>query len=143
MAQLQNLHALPIILAAVLAWIFGALYYGILGRKWAAAQGKTVEQFRVESAGKSTPARSAPLVLSFVAELIMASALSGIMFHIGIYTLRAGAFSGLMCWIGFVLTTIVVNYTFASRGLALTAIDAGHWLGVLVIIGSVLGWSGA
>ena len=54
MAQLQNLHALPIIVSAIAAWFFGAVYYGILGPKWMAAQGKTIEQCKAEHAGKST-----------------------------------------------------------------------------------------
>jgi len=78
MAQLQNLHALPIVLSAVAAWFFGAVYYGILGPKWMAAQGKTIEQCKAENAGKSTAAKITPFVLSFIAELVMASALSGI-----------------------------------------------------------------
>jgi uncharacterized membrane protein len=142
-AQLQNLHALAIVVATVAAWIFGAVYYGVLGRKWIEAQGKTIEQCKAENAGKSTAAKAMPFVLSFVAELLMASTLSGIMFHIGIYTERAGAFSGFMCWLGFVLTTVAVNNAYTFRKVTLTAIDSGHWLGVLVIIGAILGWFGA
>ncbi len=63
---------------------FGAVYYGILGPKWMEAQGKTIEQCKAENAGKSTAVKVTPFVLSFIAELVMASALSGIMFHIGI-----------------------------------------------------------
>ena len=143
MAQLQNLHALPIVAAAIAAWIFGAIYYGILGKTWLAAQGKTMEQVKVENAGRSTAAKTAPFVLSFIAEIVMAAALSGILFHIGIYGLWAGAFSGLMCWLGFVLTTIVVNNAYTFRRPLLTTIDSAHWLGVLVIIGAILGWWGA
>jgi hypothetical protein len=143
MAQLQNLHALPIILSAIAAWLFGAVYYGILCSRWMEAQGKTLEQGKAENAGKSTAAKVTPFVLSFVAELVMASALSGIMFHIGIYTIVAGMFSGFMCWLGFVLTTVAVNNAYTFRGLTLTAIDTGHWLGVLVIMGAILGWFGA
>ena len=143
MAQLQNLHALPIVAAAIAAWLFGALYYSVLGRQWLAAQGKTMDQCKAESAGRSTAAKAAPFVLSFVAGLAMASALSGILFHIGIYSVRAGAFSGLMCWLGFVLTTVAVNNAYTFRRWTLTAIDAGHWLGVLLIIGAILGGWGA
>jgi len=143
LAQLQNLHALPIVAAAIAAWIFGAIYYGILGKTWLAAQGKTMEQVKVENAGRSTAAKTAPFVLSFIAEIVMAAALSGILFHIGIYGLWAGAFSGLMCWLGFVLTTIVVNNAYTFRRPLLTTIDSAHWLGVLVIIGAILGWWGA
>ena len=84
MLQIQNLHALAIVVAAVAAWIFGAFYYSLLGRKWIEAQGKTIEQCKVENAGKSTAVKAAPFVLSFIAELMMAAALSGILFHIGI-----------------------------------------------------------
>ncbi len=143
MAQMQNLHFLAIVVAAVAAWIFGAIYYGTLGRKWIEAQGKTIDQCKAENSGRSTLAKTAPFVLSFIAELVMAAALSGIMFHIGIYTVRAGAFSGAMCWLGFVLTTIVVNNAYTFRKISLTAIDCGHWLGVLVIIGAILGWFGS
>jgi hypothetical protein len=143
MAQLQNLHALPIILAAVAAWVFGAVYYGMLGPKWMAAQGKTVDQCKAENADKSTAVKVTPFVVSFVAEIMMATALSGIMFHVGIYTIAAGVFSGFMCWLGFVLTTVAVNNAYTFRKLTLTAIDTGHWLGVLVIIGAILGWFGA
>lgn len=143
MAQLQNLHALPIVFSAIAAWIFGAIYYGALGRKWIEAQGKTIEQCKAENAGKSTAVKATPFVLSFIAEIMMAAALSGIMFHIGIYTVVAGVFSGFMCWLGFVLTTVAVNNAYAFRKVTLTVIDAGHWLGVLVIIGAILGWFGA
>ena len=142
MAQLQNLHALPIVAAAIAAWLFGALYYGVLGRQWMAAQGKTIDQCKAEGAGRSTAAKAAPFVLSFVAELAMAGALSGILFHIGIYSVRAGAFSGLMCWLGFVLTTVTINNAYQGRRWSLTAIDAGHWLIALIIIGAIVGWMG-
>ena len=142
MAQLQNLDWLPVIIAAIAAWIFGAAYYSVLCRAWVAAQGKTMEQMKADNAGKSITAKATPFILSFVAEIVMAIAMSGILFHIGIYGLGAGLFSGLMIWLGFVLTTIAVNNAYAFRSMTLTAIDAGHWLGVLLIIGGVLGWIG-
>ena len=142
MAQLQNLHVVPILLAAVAAWMFGAIYYGLLGRAWLAAQGKTMAQVKAEGATRSTAAKATPFVLSFIAEIVMASMLSGILFHVNIYGVRAGAFSAAMCWIGFVLTTVVVNNAYTFRRWTLTAIDAGHWLGVLLIMGMILGWWG-
>ena len=88
MAQLQNLHWLPVIVAAVAAWMFGAVYYSVLCRAWVAAQGKTMEQMKADNAGKSTAAKATPFVLSFIAEIVMAIAMSGILFHIGIYGAR-------------------------------------------------------
>src|SRR5262249_39055093 len=105
MAHLHNLNVLPIVVSAVAAWIFGAIYYGVLGPRWMAAQGKTIEQCKAENAGKSTAAKTTPFVLSFIAEIVMAITLSGIIFHVGVYTVRAGVISGAVCWLGFVLTT--------------------------------------
>jgi hypothetical protein len=131
-----------LLIAAAAAWIFGGIYYGVLGRAWIAAQGKTMETLKAENAGKSAATKSAPFVTSFIAEVVMAAVLSGILFHSGMTTVRAGVISGALCWLGFVLTTIVVNNAYAFRSLKLTAIDAGHWLGALVIIGAVVGWLG-
>jgi hypothetical protein len=128
--------------AAAAAWIFGAVWYGVLGKFWIAAQGETPDTLKVKNAGKSTAAKAAPFVISFIAEIVMAAALSGIMVHAGFNTPRQGAIAGALCWLGFVLTTILVNNAYGFRSLKLTAIDAGHWLGVLLIIGVVVGWIG-
>jgi hypothetical protein len=47
--------------------------------------------------------------------------------------------SGAFIWFGFMLTTMAVNNAFTGRKVMLTAIDAGHWLGVMLIIGAILG----
>ena len=54
----------------------------------------------------------------------------------------AGVISGALAWLGFVLTTIVVNNAYTFRRPLLTAIDSVHWLGVLVLMGTILGWLG-
>jgi len=80
--------------------------------------------------------------LAFVGKLIMAWALYGILLHLNMFTLRAGIVSGVLCWFGFVLTTMTVNNAFCGRKPMLTVIDSGAWLGAFVIIGAVLGWMG-
>jgi hypothetical protein len=52
---------------------------------------------------------------------------------------RGGMISALFLWAGFVMTTLVVNHRFQMARPALTLIDGGHWLGVLLIQGAVLG----
>lgn len=134
---------LAILLAAVAGWMFGALYYGLLGRYWIAALGKTMEAFKAEQAARTGRfSGQIPFILSFVAELVMAFVLSGIIVHVGIFSLRAGMISGALCWLGFVLTTVSVNYAYPGRRPMLTVIDAGHWLGVLLIMGAILGGMG-
>ena len=137
-----NVNFLAIGVAAIAAWIFGAVYYGMLGKIWVAALGTTMEAMKAQNANKSSAAKAAPFILSFVAEMIIAFVLWGIIFHVGIWSIRAGIISGVVCWFGFVLTTIATNNAYPGRKAALTVIDSGHWLGVLAIIGAVLGGFG-
>jgi hypothetical protein len=139
-AILSNLNFLAVLVAAVAAWLFGALWYTALSRPWMAAQGwRGKEDMPV----RSGLAAAAPFIISFVAELIMAAMLYGIVQHIGEVTVRRALFSAFFIWLGFVATTTIVNNAYPARPLLLTVIDAGHWLGVLLVMGVVLGLFGA
>ena len=130
---------LSILIAAVAAWLFGAVYYTAVSKPWLAAMGKTMEQCQAEQAAKSGLAKYAPFILAFVGEVIMAWALYGILVHLNTFTLRAGLISGALIWFGFVATTMAANNAFQGRKPMLTVIDAGHWLAVLLVIGAILG----
>lgn len=137
-----NVNFIAIAIATVAAWIFGAAYYGGLGKAWVAALGTSMDALKAQNAGKSGAAKAAPFVLSFIAELIMAYVLYGLLVHIGTFTVRAGIISGVICWFGFVLTTIATNNAYPGRKAMLTVIDSGHWLGVLAIMGAIIGGFG-
>ncbi|MFL5111241.1 MAG: DUF1761 domain-containing protein, partial [Microvirga sp.] len=108
-----------------------------------AAQGKTPEQFKADlAAKKGTPAAWLPFALAFVADVVMAWVLAGMVGHLGAVTIRSAVISALFIWGGFVLTTVLVNNAFSGRSYLLTAIDAGHWLLTLIVMGAVIGWMG-
>ena len=138
-----GMNVLAIVLAAMAAWIFGAAYYGALSRPWLAAQGKTPEEVRA-TPQRTGAAAYGPFVLVFVAELVMAWVMAGVVGHLGPgqVTLRNGVVSALFLWVGFVLTTIASNNMFGMRKPMLTVIDGGHWLIVMVLIGAIIGFMG-
>jgi hypothetical protein len=142
MTSFLHVNYLAIVIATAAAWLFGAAYYGLLGKAWLAALGTTAETIKRDAAGKSRVAQAGPFILSFVAEFVMAYVLYGLMLHLAAWSVRAGVISAMLCWAGFVLTTVMVNNAFPGRKPMLTVIDAGHWLGVLVIMGAILGWIG-
>ena len=74
----------------------------------------------------------------------MAFVLAGVIGHLGQgnVTLWNGIVSGAFVWLGFVITTLATNHGFQGQKLTLTAIDGGHWLGVLAIQGAVIGLMG-
>jgi hypothetical protein len=137
-----SVNWIAILAAAVAAWLFGALYYGLLGKAWLAALGTTAETLKLANAGKSAAAKAAPFVLSLVAEFVMAFVLNGILIHLNMFTVRAGMIAGAFCWIGFIMTSMTVNNAYPGRRAMLSVIDGGHWLGVMLIIGAVLGGIG-
>jgi hypothetical protein len=137
-----GINHLAILLAAVVAWLGGAVYYTALAKPWIAAQGKTVDQHKAELNAKTGVARFAPFILAFVAELVMAWVLAGMVGHLGAVTIRSAVISGLFVWAGFTVTAMLINNAFAGRRAMLTLIDAGHWLLVVVLMGVVIGWMG-
>lgn len=126
-----------ILAAAVAGFLFGGAWYGLLSKQWLASIDKTTEE--MQKTGMLVP-----MLVSAVCLLVMAWILSGIMGHLGPgqITVRNGLISGAFCWFGFVATTIATNHAYQGAKRALTLIDAGHWLGVLLVQGAVIGWLG-
>jgi Protein of unknown function (DUF1761) len=129
---------LAVVVAAVVGWLASAAWYMSLGKTWAAALGKTPEQMRAE---RNKPGAFLPFIYAFIANIIIAWMLAGVLGHLGPgqVTLLNGVISGAFLWFGFILTTMAVNYTFAGRSMRLLLIDAGNWLIVLLLIGAVVG----
>jgi len=134
-----GINYLAVLIATVAGFAFGAAYYMTLSRPWLAAMGKTKEE--LGAAGKGSPV---PFIVSIVALAIMAWVLAGGIGHLGPgqVTLKNGVISGLFMWLGFVITTLAVNYSFGQRKAMLIVIDGIHWLGVLVIQGAIIGAMG-
>src|SRR5664279_5656289 len=110
-----HLNFLAVAVAAVAAWIFGAIFYTTLGKVWLAAQGKTSESCKIENAGKSTLAKVVPFIMSYVGALIMGAVMYGILTHSGLWSWHAGMVTGAFCWLGFVVTTVTINNAYAGR----------------------------
>ena len=119
-----------IVVAAIAGFVAGAVWYGLLGKQWMAALGKSKDEM------KPSPG---PFITAGVALLLMAYVLAGTIGHLGEVNLRTGVISGAIIWAGFVATTIAVNNAFQGARLSLSLIDAGHWLVVLLLMGGVIG----
>ncbi|QRM29776.1 DUF1761 domain-containing protein [Microvirga sp. VF16] len=136
---MPDINYLAVVLAAVAAWLVGAVWYMALGKPWMAALGKT----REELMGPTGKPSAAPFIISFVAELVMAFVLAVLIVRLGPVTLANGIATGFLAWVGFVATSMVVNHGFSGARPMLTAIDSGHWLAVLLVEGAVIGAFGS
>lgn len=132
--QFAGMNYLAIVVAAVAAYIFSAIYYTALSKPWMKAA--DIKKNR------KMDAPWLPFVIAALADLVMAWMLAGVVGHLGQVTVKNAVLSGAFIWFGFVLTTVTVNYAFAGRKPLLTVIDTGHWLGALLLIGAIIGLFG-
>lgn len=130
-----------IVIAAIVGYAAGAIWYWVFGKPWMTAVGLT--EAEVTGSGRAKSARSPwPFVFAFIADLLIAATLAGIISHMGAVTVKFGVVSAFFIWLGFVATTMVVNNGFARRKPVLLLIDGGHWLVVLILMGVVIGFLG-
>jgi hypothetical protein len=135
------INFIAVFVAAIAGWLVGAVWYGVLSKQWLAALNWTEADMRGPDGKRRMP--MGPMILAFVAQLVMALMLAGIVGHIGgMANVVTGLVSGVLVWFGFVITTIAVNNAFQRKKAMLTIIDGGHWLAVLVVQGLILGLFG-
>ncbi|MEE8297330.1 MAG: DUF1761 domain-containing protein [Hyphomicrobium sp.] len=127
---------LAIVVAAAASFFVGWPWYMTFGKPWAKALGKDPD-----NPPKPQPM---PFFVLGVCLLVMAWVLAGVIGHLGAeeVTFRNGVISAAFIWLGFVITTLAVNHAFQGSKRTLTLIDGGHWLGVLLLQGAVIGLVG-
>jgi hypothetical protein len=131
-----GVNYIAVLVAGSVAWVFGGVWYRLLARPWREAHGFSPEQVRRQH-GYGTAMW--PLIVSFVADMVMAWTLAGLLGHFGAVTLENGLITAAFCWFGFVLTTFAVNNIFGMRRHVLILIDGAHWLIALLIMGAIIG----
>jgi hypothetical protein len=123
---------IAILAAGVAGWLFGAVWYTVLGRVWQTALGNDPDGCK----GKKMPL--APMLVSFLAALVMSAVLYQLLINLGVMGVQNGAAAGLTIGIGFVATSVLVNNMFQGKKLMVTIIDSAHWVLALVIEGVVI-----
>lgn len=133
--DISSINLIAVLVAAVAAFVVGAVYYILLDKVWMAAA-----KIDPATAGVHIPT----LLITFVAELLMALVLSLAIGTVtfGDITLESGLFWSFLMWLGFILTTLLINHRNQGQSWSLTLIDGLHWLLALLAMGAVIGWFG-
>jgi hypothetical protein len=118
-----------VLVAGIAGFLVGWLWYTIFGKAWQ------------RGIGESHRPRSRVLlyITAFVANVVMAAMLQGVLVHSGLWGVKDGIISGCFLWVGFVVTALGVAESFQGRPASVMAIDCGHWLAVLIVIGAIIG----
>ncbi len=120
-----------VIMAGFIGYAFGAVWYGVLGKKWQAATGLTAEDV--------APANN---ISAYIIGIICNIVIAGMMRHIfvasGVTGLTNSIVSGLGLGLFIAGAFLMINYSFAKRSTSLKLIDIGHAAGVGAVIGAAL-----
>jgi hypothetical protein len=131
----ESIRILPILVAAIAAFVLGALWYSpvLFGRAWVRAHGYTEEkiaQMRA-SAGRA-------YAVSFACYLVMAAAMSILIGRMDVTMLRGGVKLGAILGIGFAAPLGLTANVFSEKRLSAWVIDAGYQLVYLIGMGMIL-----
>ena len=131
---------LPILVAALLTFAVGSVWYGVLFKNaWIAATGMTEEKQRQGNM---------PLIfgLSFVCALIAALFLYNFVWHEGdpeFQTFKHGAFHGAMLSIFVIFPSLATNALYEQKGWKYILINVGYWAVSFMLMGGLLNiWRG-
>jgi Mg/Co/Ni transporter MgtE len=131
-----DVNWIGVVLAAVASMALGMAWYMGMGDRWVNATGKSRDELM--SGGSATP-----FVWAALCQLVMAyfvAMLTPLLFDgISIY---GAVMVGVHMWVGFIITSMVLNHRYQNQKWTLTFIDGGYLLGVMIVQGVVIGLFG-
>jgi hypothetical protein len=124
------INYVAVLVAAIAGFLVGWGWYAALGKAWLAGLGKNAIDMQP---------RALPFVIAFLANLLMAYLLAGLLGHLQDVTVRGAVITALFVWAGFLAAPMLVNHQFQGVKPIVTVIDAGHWLAALVAMAIIIG----
>lgn len=121
-----------VVLAAIVHWILGAVWYGIFSKQFLALiTPEKMKELEHQSEAKA-------FILAFVSSLILAYVLARYLQ----YTKAAGVLDGLRTafslWLGFIVTTQLLIVLFEGRAAGLYLLNIGYQLVACASAGAIL-----
>lgn len=121
---------ISVIAAAAAAWIFGAVWYGVIGTRWMEAQGLTEA-----SIDRSNPL---PYIGSFLCCILVAAMTRHILTMSGIDGIGASAATGFGLGLFVAAPWIATNVLFSNKNRGLIWMDGAYPVGGMLLMGIVL-----
>jgi len=122
-----------VIVAAVVYWLLGAVWYGVLFSK----QWMTLENVSAEKASSMSPVL--PYIVTFILNLLIAYSLAQISIWRNANTIGRGASVGVLLWIGLVGPITFTTHMYEMRPKELYAINEFYPLFGMVVMGAIIG----
>jgi hypothetical protein len=125
---------LAVIVAAILHWLLGAVWFTTLKQQWLVGLGTTSEQLMA----RGIPAWL-PHVVTLIANLLLAYVIGWVILATGPQTLLRGIGVAAFLWLGIAASVFATELVFEAKSLEFFCIVAGYPLVGMMIMGAVLG----
>jgi len=129
-----RLNWVAILVAAIVSFLFEALWFSVFMNQWLAGIGRTEEWLK--STGLNPAIQYATAILC---SIIAAAVLSVCIQASGEQTARRGILCAAVIWFGFIATGWAKAYVFEVRTFQIYAINTGYALIDLMLIGAIVG----
>ena len=124
---------LAVVVSAVVYWLLGGLWYGLLfSKQWMALENMTEAQARTMNPVIAT-------IITFVLNLLIAFVLAQVCAWRNANTIGRGAAIGVLLWIGIVAPITYTTHMYEMRPKELFAINEFYPLVGLCLMGAILG----
>ena len=125
---------LSVIIATVVAFAAGALWYTVFSRPWLKAAGIACDEDGKPEGGGNPML----FLLGFFLQLVVAGMMRHVFVLAGIDTLAKGVVAGLGIGLFFITPWVALNNSSAGRPANLTLIDGGYATVACLLMGAVL-----
>jgi len=135
MQYLHYVNFLAVVVAAIVAFLLGALWYSplLFAKQWAALHGYTPEKLKAMQAQSKRA-----YTVSFVCQLVIAFAMALLITITHIVALFAGIKLALVCWVGFAASTGLMAQVYSDKPFKAFLLDAGYQLVYFLAMGLIL-----
>ena len=123
-----------VLVAGILHWILGAVWYGIFSNKFVELMAWTPQQL-TEMESKSN---TKELALAFLSSLVLVYVLAHLVQYTKASNLVGGLQTAFWLWLGFIATTQLATVIFEGRKPGLYLLNIGYQLVACLVAGALL-----
>ena len=130
MSAIPSVNLIAVLVAAVVSFVSGGIYWGVIANPLTKLLGGVPEPGRPPTAG---------LIAAFLTRVVVAYVLAIFLNYAGAQSPLAGAAFALLAWIGFVITISIGQAAFGWMSRTRLIVGAGESLLGFALMGAVIG----
>jgi hypothetical protein len=123
-----------VLVAAIIHWILGALWYGIFSRQFVALMDWTPDKM----SAMENQSHTKEYIAAFVSSLILVYVLAHFVQYTNARTAAGGLQTAFWLWLGFIVTTQIATVIFEGRKPGLYFLNIGYQFLACAVAGVIL-----